>query len=122
MDIGFAGSVVSGQAAEFIGWTYAVTSLARIVAYAPQVALVRNCADGARSVSLTTWITATISHLAAAVYGVTVMPDPWLTAIGVGNAAGSGAIVVFALARRYPYAINRPSVPAASQHSADMPA
>ena len=83
-----------------IGWLYALTSALRVVAYAPQVALIRRCPDGGRSVSLVTWVASTLSHVAGVIYGAAVVSDPCVTAIAVGNTAGSLAIVCMALMRR----------------------
>ena len=91
---------VSSEAALAIGWFYAATSLMRVAAYAPQVWLVWRCADGARSVSLMTWGSAALSHLAATVYGMVVVGDSCFTAIGIGNFVGSVAIVWVAGAQR----------------------
>lgn len=91
---------ITAQAAETIGWLYAITSALRVVAYAPQVVLVWRCVDGARSVSMLTWISSAVSHLAAAIYGVLVVADPCFTLIAVGNAVGSAAIVWVAGVRR----------------------
>ncbi len=85
--------VISTEAVQAIGWFYAATSFVRVVAYAPQVWLVWRCIEGARSVSLLTWGSAALSHLAATLYGMLVVGDGCFTAIGIGNLAGSVAIV-----------------------------
>jgi len=91
---------VTTEAAQAIGWFYAATSLSRVLAYAPQVWLVWRCMDGARSVSMITWITSAASHFAATAYGVLVIDDICFTAIGVGNFVGSAAIVWAAWVQR----------------------
>ena len=85
--------VISTEAAQAISWFYAATSFVRVVAYAPQVWLVWRCIEGARSVSLLTWSSAALSHLAATVYGMLIVGDGCFTAIGIGNLAGSLAII-----------------------------
>ena len=55
--------VITAEAVQAIGWFYAATSVLRVVAYAPQVWLVWRCVEGARSVSMITWITSAVSHL-----------------------------------------------------------
>lgn len=92
--------VISSEAAQAIGWFYAATSLVRVAAYAPQVWLVSRCIEGARSVSLLTWGSAALSHLAATLYGMLVAGDSCFTAIGIGNLAGSVAIVWIAGVQR----------------------
>jgi hypothetical protein len=91
---------IAPQTIQAIGWFYALTSALRVVAYAPQVALIWRCPEGGRSVSMVTWVASTLSHVAATVYGAAVVADPCLTAIAVGNTAGSLAIVWVALLRR----------------------
>jgi hypothetical protein len=91
---------IAPQTIQAIGWFYALTSALRVVAYAPQVALVWRCPEGGRSVSLVTWVASALSHAAGVIYGVAVVADPCLTAIAVGNTAGSLAIVWVALVRR----------------------
>ena len=85
--------VISIEAVQAIGWFYAATSFIRVVAYVPQVWLVWRCIEGARSVSLLTWGSAALSHLAATLYGMLALGDGCFTAIGIGNLAGSVAIV-----------------------------
>ena len=91
---------IAPQTIQAIGWFYALTSALRVVAYAPQVALIWRCPEGGRSVSMVTWVASTLSHVTATVYGVAVVADPCLTASAVGNTAGSVAIVWVALVRR----------------------
>jgi hypothetical protein len=105
---------ISSEAAQAIGWFYAATSLMRVVAYAPQVWLVWRCAEGARSVSLMTWGSAALSHLAATVYGMVVVGDGCFTAIGIGNFVGSVAIVWVAGAQR----ARRPRLPSRRRSAA----
>lgn len=91
---------ITTEAAQLLGWFYAVTSALRVVAYAPQVTLVWRCRDGAPSVSLVTWISSAVSHFAATIYGLLVVADPCLCAISAGNAIGSVAIAWVATVRR----------------------
>ena len=92
--------VISTEAVQAIGWFYAATSFVRVVAYAPQVWLLWRCIEGARSVSLLTWGSAALSHLAATLYGMLILGDGCFTAIGLGNLAGSVAIVWMAVVQR----------------------
>ena len=94
------------QAAEAIGWFYALSSASRIAAYAPQVALIRRCPEGARSVSLITWGSATLSHLAALAYGLLIVNDLGVAAIGAGNLIGCAAILGAARQRRGSVAVH----------------
>lgn len=110
---------LTNHTADAIGWFYLLSSGSRILAYGPQIALIRRSRDGARSVSMITWVSATISQLAAVSYGVLVTADPCFTAVAAGNLLGCSAIVGLAAARRYPYAIRRPRLAATSQHSAE---
>ena len=73
---------------------------------APQVALIRRCPDGARSVSLITWGSATLSHLAALAYGLLIVNDLGVAAIGAGNLIGSAAILGAARQRRGSVAVH----------------
>lgn len=92
--------VITAEAVQAIGWFYAATSVLRVVAYAPQVWLVWRCVEGARSVSMITWITSAVSHLAATIYGLGVVYDFCFVAVGVGNFVGSVAVVWVACAQR----------------------
>jgi len=93
-------SIISIESGQAIGWFYAATSFIRVAAYAPQVRLVWRCIEGARSVSLLTWGSAALSHLAATLYGLLVLGDICFTAIGLGNFVGSAAIVCAAGVQR----------------------
>jgi len=110
---------ISTEAAQAIGWFYAVTSLFRVVSYAPQVWLVWRCIEGARAVSMVTWTSAALSHLAATLYGMLVAGDYCFTAIGVGNFVGSAAVIW--VAGRQHAASRRRSAAPASLRTASTP-
>lgn len=83
-----------------IGWFYLVTNSARILTYIPQIIAVWRCRDGARAISLLTWGSWVISHVAAVAYGVLVVHDVFFVVISAINLTGCGMVTVLAAHRR----------------------
>ncbi|MET0505831.1 MAG: hypothetical protein ABWZ85_10915, partial [Luteibacter sp.] len=83
-----------------IGWAYLLTNAVRVFTYIPQIVTVWRCNDGARSVSLLTWSSWVLSHVAALFYGVLVIQDGLFVAITLVNLVGCGAVAVIAARRR----------------------
>lgn len=81
-------------------WLYLLTNAARVVTYLPQIHAVRTSTDGARAISLLTWGSWTVSHVAALAYALAVVNDVALAVISGINLAGCGIITAVALQRR----------------------
>lgn len=90
-----------------IGWAYLLTNAVRIFTYIPQIVVVWKCRDGARSVSLLTWGSWVLSHVAATAYGVLVVHDALFLFITLINLVGCGLVVVIAGRRRWQWKRNR---------------
>ncbi|KWT72502.1 MULTISPECIES: hypothetical protein [unclassified Variovorax] len=87
-----------------IGWAYLVTNACRVLTYVPQILVVWRCNDGARSISLMTWGSWSVSHLTAVLYSAVVVADGFLVAVSLINLAGRGVVSVLAYRRRRAYA------------------
>lgn len=85
-----------------VAWVYLLTNGARVVAYVPQIHAVWRCADGAASISLLSWGTWTLSHIAALLYGLLVLHDVPFVLVTSLHLAGCGTVTWIALRRRYP--------------------
>lgn len=85
---------------QLIVWLYLLTNAARIFTYLPQIHAVWHCRDGARSISLVTWSSWTLSHLAALAYAQLVVFDQALSVISCINLAGCGITTLLAARRR----------------------
>ena len=83
-----------------IAWVYLITNFARVFTYAPQIAAVWRCHDGARAISLCTWYSWTASNLASAAYGVLVIHDACFGAISTINFLGCATVANIAAQRR----------------------
>ena len=75
-----------------IAWGYLLVNATRVLTYVPQVMAVWRCTDGARSVSLLTWGSWTLSHVMAVLYGLLVVVDGFFVAISLVNLVGCAAI------------------------------
>ena len=83
-----------------IAWGYLLVNATRVLTYVPQVMAVWRCTDGARSVSLLTWGSWTLSHVMAVLYGLLVVVDGFFVAISLVNLVGCAAIAGIAMRRR----------------------
>ncbi|KQP13723.1 hypothetical protein ASF43_17700 [Pseudorhodoferax sp. Leaf267] len=83
-----------------IVWLYLGTNALRVVSYFPQIHAVWRCRDGARSVSLLTWASWSISHVFAVLYSTQVVHDLPLLLISLINLVGCSAVTGIALRRR----------------------
>ena len=83
-----------------VAWFYLATNSLRVVSYVPQIVAVWRCDDGARSISLLTWGSWVISHIAATLYGVLIVKDTFFILISLVNLAGCGAVAGIAAHRR----------------------
>lgn len=83
-----------------IGWFYLVTNSARVLTYVPQIVTVWRCRDGARSLSLITWWSWVVSHMAAIAYGLLVVHDAYFVAISTINFACCTTVACTATLRR----------------------
>ena len=83
-----------------IAWTYLATNAARVFTYVPQVVVVWRCRDGARAISLLTWSSWSVSHLAAVLYGALVAHDHFLVGVSLINLLGCGLVTGIAMRRR----------------------
>ncbi|MEP6964061.1 MAG: hypothetical protein ABI845_01120 [Polaromonas sp.] len=72
----------------------------RIISYLPQIIAVWRCTDGALSVSLLTWGSWVLSHVAAMFYGVLVIPDLPFVLIPLINLLGCACVTAIAMQRR----------------------
>lgn len=68
-----------------IAWFYLVTNSARIITYVPQIIAVARATDGARSLSLITWGSWVVSHLAALLYATLVQQDSFFAFVSALN-------------------------------------
>ncbi|MBS0428869.1 MAG: hypothetical protein JSR41_16440 [Proteobacteria bacterium] len=84
-----------------IAWAYLLTNAVRVFTYIPQILAVWKCRDGARSVSLLTWGSWVLSHVAATAYGVLVVKDALFLLITLINFAGCGLVAAIAARRRW---------------------
>ena len=87
-------------AAWLIGWFYVTTNSARILTYLPQIHAVWRCQDGARALSLWTWGSWVVSHLAALLYGAIVINDTFFVVVSSINLACCLAVTTIASKRR----------------------
>lgn len=107
------GELFTAPLHSLVAWAYLLANGARIVAYLPQIRAVWRCRDGAASISLLSWSTWTLSHVAALLYALLVLRDlPFLLVTSL-NLAGCGAVTWIALRRRYPPRHRRQGTPAA---------
>lgn len=83
-----------------IAWCYLATNSLRVFTYWPQILAVWRSSDGARAVSLLTWSSWCVSHLAALLYGTVVVADRFFVCISAINLLGCGAVTAIATARR----------------------
>jgi hypothetical protein len=81
-----------------IGWLYFITNAARVFTYIPQILAVWWCNDGARAISLITWCSWAISHLAAVLYAAFVIHDDFF--LGVSGINFLCCVTVVAIASR----------------------
>jgi uncharacterized protein with PQ loop repeat len=96
-------SVPAAQAAAFAGaiaWFYLATNSARLITYVPQIIAVWRCRDGARSISLLTWGSWTVSHFAAILYGIVVVPDLFFVCVSLVNLLSCAVVTAIAAQRR----------------------
>ncbi len=91
---------VTTGAAAAIGWFYLLTNAARLFTYLPQVWAVWRNTDGAQAISLLTWGSWLISHLAAIAYGIVIVHDLFFVIISCVNFCGCSAVTGIAWARR----------------------
>lgn len=68
-----------------IGWIYFFTNGARVFTYLPQILAVWRCNDGARAISLLTWSSWVVSHLAAILYAALVIHDGFFMSVSAIN-------------------------------------
>ena len=68
-----------------VGWLYFCTNGARVFTYLPQILAVWRCHDGAQSISLLTWSSWVVSHLAAILYASIVIHDAFFTGVSAIN-------------------------------------
>lgn len=90
-----------------VGWFYLVTNSARIITYVPQILAVWRCRDGAPSISLLTWGSWVVSHFAAVLYGLVVVPDAFFVAMSSINLICCGLVTGIVMHRR----LGAPPVP-----------
>ena len=91
---------LSPATAAAIGWFYLMTNAARIFTYLPQVVAVWRSTDGARAISLFTWSSWLVSHVAATLYGLFIVHDLFFVAIALVNLGGCGSVTLIAAHRR----------------------
>jgi uncharacterized protein with PQ loop repeat len=97
-------NVPAAQAAAFaavVAWFYLITNSARLITYVPQIVAVWRCRDGARSISLLTWGSWTVSHFAAILYGIVVVPDLFFVCVSLVNLLSCAVVTAIVVRRRY---------------------
>ncbi|MET0211326.1 MAG: hypothetical protein ABW220_19945 [Burkholderiaceae bacterium] len=83
-----------------VAWVYFVTNAARVVTYVPQIVVVWRSRDGAHAISLLTWGSWVVSHLAAVLYGAAVVRDLFFVVISSINLICCAAVTSIAALRR----------------------
>ncbi|WP_326533614.1 hypothetical protein [Pseudorhodoferax sp.] len=81
-------------------WLYLLTNAARVFTYLPQILAVWRDTQGARTLSLLTWGSWTVSHVCALAYALLVANDTPLALISAINLAGCSCITAIATRRR----------------------
>lgn len=89
-----------GSLLSVIAWSYLLINATRVLTYVPQVLAVWRCNHGARSVSLLTWTSWTLSHVSAVLYGTLVVADGFFVLISLVNLVGCAAVTAVATRRR----------------------
>ncbi|VTU39327.1 hypothetical protein [Variovorax sp. PBL-E5] len=89
-----------GSFTAVIAWIYLVSNSTRVFSYLPQILAIWRCRDGARSISLWSWTSWSISHVTAGLYGMVVAHDAYLVLISVLNLVGCAAVTLVAARRR----------------------
>jgi uncharacterized protein with PQ loop repeat len=92
--------LTEGNLLSVIAWSYLLINATRVLTYVPQVLAVWRCNHGARSVSLLTWTSWTLSHVSAVLYGTLVVADGFFVLISVVNLVGCAAVTAVAMRRR----------------------
>ncbi len=82
-----------------IAWFYLIANSMRGFTYLPQIVAVWRSRDGAQSLSLLTWGSWLVAHVAAILYGW-VLNDAFFTSISVINCTGCAAVTAIAARRR----------------------
>ncbi len=101
----------AGSMLALIAWAYLISNAVRVFSYLPQVIAVWRCRDGARSISLLTWFTWTVSHVTAAVYGLLVVRDAFFVFVSLVNMLGCGVVSLIAARRRLAARQHNPGSP-----------
>ena len=83
-----------------IAWIYLTINATRVISYVPQILAVWRCTDGALSVSLLTWGSWVLSHVAAMFYGVLVVRDLPFVLITLINLLGCSCVTAIVMQRR----------------------
>ncbi len=81
-------------------WCYVGINATRLLTYLPQIVAAWRCRDGARSISLWTWGSFTLSNLTSLLYGMLVLSDPFFMAVSMVNLVCSAAVTSIAARRR----------------------
>ncbi len=81
-------------------WLYLLTNAMRVFTYLPQIRAVWHDSEGARTLSLLTWGSWTLSNLCALAYALLVARDLPLAAISAINLVGCGCVTAIAAQRR----------------------
>ncbi len=98
-------------------WLYLTTNALRVFTYLPQIRAVWRDCEGARTLSLLTWGSWTLSNLCALAYALLVARDLSLAAISAINLVGCGCVTTIAAQRRLQWhrqckdALRRPGSP-----------
>lgn len=92
-------------------WLYLLTNAARIFTYLPQIHAVWRDAHGARTLSLVTWTSWTLSHICALAYATLVANDTPLALISSINLLGCGCVTAIAARRRMQWRRSLPKAP-----------
>ena len=81
-------------------WLYLLTNAVRVFTYLPQIRAVWRDSEGARTLSLLTWGSWTLSNLCALAYALLVARDLPLALISAINLVGCGCVTAVAAQRR----------------------
>ncbi len=84
-----------------ITWLYQGTAIVTCFAYLPQIIKLIYAKDQTRAISLTTWITWTITSLIALLYSIYVTDDAPFILMASVNLTGCGIITLLAINNRY---------------------
>ena len=83
---------------------FTVCNVVRVLAYVPQMLCIARDANGASSISYTSWGLFALSHAATALYALALSGDRWLALNFAANALCCAVIITLTAAKRRRFA------------------